>query len=207
VFITVEGIEGSGKSTLLTGLAIRLRETNVNAIVTREPGGTMFGNRVRALFVDPGSSVIDPLAEVLLLNASRAQLVSEVIRPALEAERWVLCDRYTHATLAYQGYGRGLDLNLLRSIAAVSSRDLVPDLTFLVDIPVDVSCHRVLVRSRASGVPADRVEREDRGFHGRVRAGYLALAVEDERIVILDGMLDADALLDEAWRAIIPHVA
>jgi dTMP kinase len=208
MFITVEGIEGSGKSTLLAGLVLRMREAGVNVITTREPGGTMLGNRLRSLFVDPASGAIDPLTEALMLNASRAQLIAEVIGPALQqAGRWVLCDRYTHATLAYQGYGRGLSLNVLRALSALAAKGIAPELTFLVDIPVDISRKRVMSRASATGVSADRLEREDLDFHTRVREGYLALAREDERIKILNGMLETEALLDTAWAFIRPHIA
>jgi dTMP kinase len=207
MFITLEGIEGSGKSTLLAGLVLRMREAGVNVITTREPGGTMLGNRLRSLFVDPAGGVIDPLTEALMLNASRAQLLAEVIGPALHAGRWVLCDRYTHATLAYQGYGRGLSLNILRALSALAAKGISPELTFLVDIPVDISRKRVMSRASATGVSADRLEREGLEFHTRVREGYLALAREDERIKIVDGMLETEALLDAAWSFIRPHIA
>lgn len=206
MFITVEGIEGSGKSTLLAGLVLRMREAGVNVITTREPGGTMLGNRLRSLFVDPANGAIDPLTEALMLNASRAQLIAEVIGPALQAGRWVLCDRYTHATLVYQGYGRGLSLNVLRALSALAAKGIAPELTFLVDIPVDISRKRVMSRASATGVSADRLERENLDFHTRVRDGYLALAREDERIKILDGMLETEALLDAAWTFIRPHI-
>ncbi len=169
---------------------------------TREPGGTMLGNRLREIFVDPASGKIDPLAEALLLNASRAQLLAEVIRPALEAGKWVLCDRYAHATLAYQGYGRGVDLELLRTVTSVATKGLAPDVVLLVDVPEEISRQRVLARARASGVPADRVEREDGAFHRRVREGYLALAREDDRMVILDGTQSVEELLDRAWEIV-----
>ena len=205
MFITVEGIEGSGKSTLLAGLVLRMREAGVNVVTTREPGGTMLGNRLRSLFIDPASGPIDPLAEALMLNASRAQLVVEVIAPALEAGRWVLCDRYTHATLAYQGYGRGLAPDVLRALSSLAAKGIAPELTLLVDIPVEISRKRVMSRASATGVSADRLEREDLDFHTRVREGYLALAREDERIKILNGMLETEALSDAAWSFIQPH--
>jgi len=167
----------------------------------------MFGNRVRALFVDPAIGPIGPIAEAFLLSASRAQLVREVIEPALAASRWVLCDRYVHATLAYQGYGRGLDVESLRRLGSVATKDVLPDITLLVDIPVEQSRKRVLARASASGIAADRVEREGMEFHERVRAGYLALAAEDPRITVLDGTLDEASLLHAAWQQLAPHVA
>ncbi|MFZ1126432.1 MAG: dTMP kinase [Candidatus Baltobacteraceae bacterium] len=197
----MEGIEGSGKSTLLHGLLAHLRARGIDVEATREPGGTALGDRLRAAFVDPAVK-LDPVAEALLLNASRAQLVSEAIAPALGAGRWVLSDRFTTATLAYQGYGRGVDLALLRELAAAATRGVEPELVLLVDIPVELSRRRVSARSSATGVDADRLEREDVAFHERVRAGYLALAEADPRIAVLDGTRPPDVLREAAWEAL-----
>jgi dTMP kinase len=199
--VSVEGIEASGKSTLLGGLAARLRERGIDVVATREPGGTALGDRLRAAFVDPALA-LDPIAEALLVNASRAQLVTEVIAPALRAGAWVLADRYVTATLAYQGYGRGVDLGLLRTLAAAATRGVESELVFLVDIPTELSRERVAARARASGVVADRLEREGAAFHERVRAGYLALAGLDPSVVKLDGTAPEAAVLDEAWQAV-----
>ena len=168
---------------------------------TREPGGTALGDRLRAVFVDPDVKLA-PVAEALLLNASRAQLVAEVVVPALEAGRWVLSDRYATATLAYQGYGRGVDLALLRALAAAATRGVEPDLVLLVDVPVELSRRRVAERSSATGVDADRLERENVAFHERVRAGYHALAEADPRIVSLDGARPREAVLAAAWETL-----
>jgi len=185
-FVTVEGIEGSGKSTLVAGLGAWLEARGDAVVVTREPGGTPLGSRLRAVFVEPGLS-ISPLAEALIVNASRAQHVAEVIEPALRDGRVVLCDRFADATLAYQGFGRGLELDVLRSIAAVATGGRMPDVTFLVDVSVEVSAARVRSRTAAGGRSADRLERESAAFHERVRDGYLALARNDPRFVVLDG--------------------
>jgi dTMP kinase len=178
-----------------------LQARGIEAEATREPGGTLLGDRLRAAFVDPALK-LDPVAEALLLNASRAQLVSDVIAPALGAGRWVLSDRFTTATLAYQGYGRGVDLALLRTLAAAATRGLEPELVLLLDIPVELSHRRVAARSSATGVDADRLEREEVAFHERVRAGYLALAEADSRIVALDGAQARDVLLEAAWETV-----
>jgi len=167
-------------------------------VTTREPGGTPAGDRMRALFLDPALA-IDRLAEVLLLNASRAQLVAEVVRPALAAGRWVLTDRFSLATLAYQGYGRGLDLTALRAVAATATGALAPELTLLVDVPVALSRARVAARTQATGATIDRVEREDDAFHERVRAGYRELAAADASVRVLDGRLAPEALAAAAW--------
>ena len=185
-FLTVEGIEGSGKSTLLAALAAHLAGRGERVVTTREPGGTALGNRLRAAFLEPGAA-IDPVAEAFVVNASRAQHVAEVIEPALATGTWVLCDRFAAATLAYQGYGRGVDFATLRALAAIATRGREPDLTLLVDVPVAVSRERVAARALAEQVPVDRLEREGGAFHERVRAGYLELAAADPRFAIVDG--------------------
>jgi dTMP kinase len=169
--------------------------------LTREPGGTSLGNRLRALFVEPGMP-IGPLAEAFVVNASRAQHVDEVIEPALRSGQFVLCDRFTDATLAYQGYGRGVDLETLRSLASVATRGIEPELTLLVDVPTAVSQARVSSRAGAGGGAADRLEREDAAFHDRVRQGYVALAAVDPRFVVVDGTEPPDAVLLAASRAV-----
>jgi dTMP kinase len=149
---------------------------------------------VRAIFLDPGA-LVDARAEALLLNAARAQLVRDEIAPALDAGEWVVSDRFADSTLAYQGYGRGLDLSALRALAAFATGALEPRIVLLVDVPPDLS------RARVRGRPGseDRVEREDDAFHGRVREGYLALAATDPRMRVLDGTLPPEALLEAAW--------
>lgn len=196
MLVTFEGIEAAGKSTLIAALASRLRSAGNGVLVTREPGGTPLGDSLRALFVDPAYR-IDAVAELMLLCASRAQLVTEVIEPALRDGTTVLCDRFFDATVAYQGFGRGLDVEMLLEVCLVATRRIAPDLTFLIDIPVAVSAARV----RARG-DADRMERESVQFHERVRAGYLQLATRFNRIVILDGTLPPEALVDAALAAI-----
>jgi len=189
-FVTFEGIEGSGKSTLLDAVARDLGARGVDLVTTREPGGTKLGDALRAAFVAPATR-IDPIAEALLVNASRAQLVAEVIEPALRRGAWVLCDRFADATFAYQGFGRGLSLTTLRELAALATNGRAPDLTFLLDVPVEVSRERLKSRNRRSRSESDRLEREDDGFHQRVRDGYLQLAQDRGRFVVLDGTQDA----------------
>lgn len=181
MLVTFEGIEAAGKSTLIAALAEDLRTGGGSVLVTREPGGTPLGDSLRALFVDPAFAV-DPVAEVMLLNASRAQLVAEVIAPALKARTIVLCDRFFDATVAYQGFGRGLNVESLLEICLVATHRIAPDLTFLLDLPPEVSRARVHARG-----DADRLEREDVEFHTRVREGYLSLAQRfANRYVVLD---------------------
>jgi dTMP kinase len=195
-FVVVEGIECSGKSTLLGALAERLRAEGGDVLVTREPGGTPLGEAVRSIALDR-SIVAGAMAEALLMNAARAQHVTTAIRPALEAGRTVLCDRYVDSTLAYQGYGRGLDVSVLRALCDAATGGLAPDVTLLVDVPVSVSRERMRLR----GVAVDRMEAEDDAFHERVRHGYLELAKRGGGHV-LDGTLDAGDVLRQALRAL-----
>jgi dTMP kinase len=182
VLVTFEGIEAAGKSTLIAALHEELTTRGNVVIVTREPGGTPLGDALRAVFLDPGLA-LDPIAEVMLLNASRAQLVADVIAPALKARSVVLCDRFFDATVAYQGYGRGLNVESLLEICLTATHRIAPDLTFLIDIPVELSQARLRARGGA-----DRLEREGTDFHIRVRDGYLALAERfSNRYVVLEG--------------------
>ena len=202
MFVTFEGIEGSGKTTLLRGVAQSLHATGRDMVETREPGGTLLGDRIRAIFLDRALTIA-PFAEALLLNASRQHLMDEVIEPALRAGHTVLCDRFVDSTLAYQGYGRGLDLDMLRQLCEAATGGRRADVTFFVDIPIALSRERVARRERDDGHPQDRLDREDDAFHERVRAGYLALAkANPQRIHVLEGSLPQSALLAKALDAL-----
>jgi dTMP kinase len=196
MFLTVEGIEGSGKSTLLCGLSDRLRSRGLELFVTREPGGTPVGDAIRGIFLDRAVSIA-PLTEALLVNAARAQHVADRIRPELAAGRIVLCDRFVDSTLAYQGYGRGVDLTVLRQLCDAATGGLTPALTLVLDVPVETSRRRMGAR----GVAADRMESEDDGFHERVRAGFLELA-SGPRYCVLDATRPPDELLERALREV-----
>jgi len=183
LFVTFEGIEGSGKSTHLRALAGALRAARRDVVETREPGGTAAGGAIRRLLLGPEAVPLVPLGELLLYCADRAQHVAEVIRPALRAGRVVLCDRFSDSTLAYQGYARGLDLDVVRALDARARDGVAPELTFLFDCPVAVG----LARARARAGAGDRFERETADFHERVRAGFHALAgAEPDRFCVLD---------------------
>jgi dTMP kinase len=197
VFVVIEGIEGSGKSTLLSALAAALRSDGHEVVVTREPGGTPLGDAVREIFLNRSISIA-PLTESLLVNAARAQHVAEVIQPALEAGRVVLCDRFTDSTLAYQGYGRGLDLESLRSVCAIAAGGLEPGLTLLLDAPVNV----VRARLRERSAVVDRIESEDDGFLERVRSGFLALTRASSRHRVIEATLPPERVLEEALQAV-----
>ena len=191
IFITFEGPEGSGKSTQVRLLVSWLRTRGVNVLATREPGGTEIGDRIRSLLLSPTTRALTVEAEVLLFSASRAQLVQEVIRPHLEQGGVVVCDRYADSTLAYQGYGRGVDLEVLQTITRFATRGLVPDITFLLDIPVAEG----LARKRGNQAEWNRMEQEVVAYHERVRAGYLALAAADpHRWHVLDAREDVATL-------------
>jgi dTMP kinase len=194
MFITLEGIEGSGKSTLLAVLAERLRGRGFDVLLTREPGGTPVGDAIRTIFLKEPDLAVSPLAEAFLVNASRASHVAEVVRPALDSGRVVLCDRYADSTLAYQGYGRGLDVGLLRSLCDAATGALWPDVVLLLDLPVAVARERI--RDRKGGF--DRLDQESPDFHERVRAGFLELAAQNPRWHVMDGTLPAAELVDLA---------
>jgi len=188
MFITFEGIEGSGKSTQLRRLAERIP----GVVVTKEPGGTPLADRIRAILLD-SSSHLDPVAELFLFAASRRQHVVEIIRPALQRGEVVLCDRFTDSTLAYQGFGRLIDLDKLRALNAWATESLVPDLTLLFDLPEQVGLARARSRNAEAVQDEGRFEAEELRFHQRVREGYRALAVaEPSRFVVINAEGDVD---------------
>lgn len=185
VFIVFEGPEGAGKSTQIERLAAALRVVGRDVLTTREPGGSELGKELRALVLTPGKRV-DPLTEFLLYAADRAQHVSEVIGPALTAGRDVISDRYTGASLAYQGHGRGLDLKFVREVNRVATGGLAADLTILLDIEPESGLSRVEKRARLTSGGRDRLESELLAFHDRVREGYLDVARSESGWLVVD---------------------
>ncbi len=198
LFITFEGIEGSGKSTLINNVAAALRKSGLDPIVTREPGGTSLGVALRKVLLSPDMGVIEPKAELMMFAADRAQHVSELILPALEKGKIVLCDRYSDATVAYQGYGRGLPLDVIKVVDMKARDGAVPDLTVLLDLPVEKGLSRVRKRNDLSkDISESRIDEEETAFHQRVRDGYLAMArIEPARFLVLDAMIDPEHLTD-----------
>ena len=185
-FITLEGIEGAGKSTAANYVAESLRGRGISVLATREPGGTPLAERVRQIVLERGAETVSPMTETLLMFAARALHVSNVIRPALSRGEWVVCDRFTDATRAYQGAGRGVDEALIESLAQAVHGDLRPDCTLLLELPVAAG----LARARArAGAATDRFEAETLAFFEKVRAGYLAIAArEPERVRRIDAL-------------------
>jgi dTMP kinase len=191
MFITFEGIEGSGKTTQISHVAEFLKRKGKECIVTREPGGTVTGRKIRAILLDPESKGMDPSAELLLYIADRAEHLSKVVKPALSEGKTVLCDRYFDATVAYQGYARGLDIDFLKRMHKYVLNDLKPDITFLLDLSPEAGLSRAwrqIKEGERAGIET-RFEKEALAFHEKVRNGYLELASEEpKRFVVIDAM-------------------
>lgn len=204
MFITFEGIEGCGKTTQIKRLSGVLTRSGVPHITTLEPGGTLVGVQIRRILLDAGNTGLSPMAELMLYEADRAQHVEEIIRPALEHGKWVLCDRFFDATMAYQGVARDLDRPFVESLNERVTSGIRPDRTFLLDCPVEVGLDRALKRNQKDSEKGqDRFERERLTFHRKVREAYLEFARRDaDRFVVVDGVLSED----EVEERIIEHV-
>lgn len=200
VLITFEGIEGCGKSTQAKRLARTLRRLGISLVTTMEPGGTKIGRKMRQVLLDSKNKALTPLAELMLYAADRAQHVEEIVKPALRAGRWVICDRFSDATVVYQGMARGQDRKLIERLNNVVTDGIRPHLTFLLDCPVEVGLGRALGRDMKG---QDRFEREALSFHRRVRKGYLELARKDrKRFVILDATRNRKEIEMEILRSV-----
>jgi len=196
-FVTFEGGEGSGKSLQTRTLYHRLEKLLIPAILIHEPGSTSLGEKLSRLLKWGRNNEISPLAELLLFNASRAQLVQEVVRPALSEGKVVICDRFMDSTLAYQGYGRGIDISIINNANRVATGGLLPDISFLLDIPVEEGLERKSTRE------TNRFEQEELAFHQRVRQGYLDLASADlERFVVINARLDKQIIAGIIWQQV-----
>lgn len=195
MFITFEGVEGSGKTVQARLLAEHLRESGLAVLLTREPGGTGIGDQVRQVLHDVRNTAMLSTTEILLYSAARAQIVGEVVAPALAAGQVVVSDRYADSTLAYQGFGRGLDLGALRFITAFATGGLNPDLTIFLDVPVEVGLLRKQAAHRQEAGELNRMDQQSLEFYERVRRGYLTLAGEDPgRWRVVDGEGEAAAI-------------
>jgi len=194
-FITIEGQDGAGKSSNMDAICSVLAERNIEFVKTREPGGTILGEKIRELILGKEELKIDQLPELLLMFAARAQHLSEKIEPNLAAGKWVICDRFTDATLAYQGAGRGVDENLIKQLAEMVQQSREPDLTILLDVPVDVGEQRVTTRQEDK----DRFETQEQPFKQRVRDKYLEIAKQHSNRVRL---IDASQPLAEVTKMV-----
>ena len=206
LFITFEGTEGCGKSTQVSLLAERLRALGRSVRTLREPGGTPIGEEIRhTLKHSLHNHAMTAEAELLLMNASRAQIVREVIRPALAAGEIILCDRFYDSTTAYQGYGRQLDLNMVRAIIDIAVGKTVPNLTLLLHVPPEVSAERLLARQATMSFLRDRIEEADRSFFERVAKGYEALAAaEPERVRKIEASGSIAEIAAAIWQSVAP---
>jgi dTMP kinase len=204
LFITFEGTEGSGKSTQIALLAQRLRQLGRTVKVLREPGGTPIGEEIRhTLKHSPANQAMTPEAELLLMNASRAQLVREIIRPALKAGEVVLCDRFYDSTIAYQGYGRGLDLKMVREVIELAVGETRPDLTLVFAIPLSLSEKRRLARLASKPQLRDRIEEAGADFFERVAKGYEAIVATDpKRVQQMDATGTVEEISEAVWRIV-----
>jgi dTMP kinase len=206
LFITFEGTEGCGKSTQVELLAQRIRALGFYVHMLREPGGTPVGEEIRHTLKHSKANIaMTPETELLMMNASRAQLVREIIRPALTVGEVVLCDRFYDSTTAYQGYGRGLDLSLVKSVIDFAVGHTRPDLTLLLHVPPQVSAERLLARQSTMPFIRDRMEEGDRHFFVRVDRGYEAIAAaEPNRVRVVDGAGSVEVVCEEIWELVEP---
>lgn len=201
-FITIEGGEGVGKSTQIVALRDLLAAHGIEVVFTREPGGTRRAERIRELLLETSDEAMPGICELLLMFAARSTHIENVIRPALDRGAWVVCDRFTDATYAYQGGGRGMPREQIAALEKLVQRDLKPDLTLLLDAPLDISSARASARNAAAG-SSDRFEREQREFFERVRAEYLNRAsAEPNRFVLIDAAASVDVVTQSVRHAL-----
>jgi dTMP kinase len=208
LFITFEGIEGCGKTTQVKRFVKRLKGLGISLITTLEPGGTRIGEDIRKILLDSRNKNLSPLTELILYAADRAQHVEELIKPALDEGKWVICDRFFDATVVYQGIARGQDMELIGILNEEATQGIQPDITFLLDCPVDMGLNRALERNEAQSQKGqDRFEREALDFHRAVREGYLDLARKNQdRFVIIDATLPKDEVEDIIFQHMEPFL-
>lgn len=207
LFITFEGVEGSGKTTQIQRLKKYLTQKGIPCTVTREPGGVPIGEKIRRILLDPNHHKMVPMAELFLYEAARAQHVKEVIKPFLKKGRIVLCDRFSDATLAYQGYGRRIDLKWIARLNRLASQGIKPDVTFLLDCPTDLGLKRALHRNQTlKQEREERFEREEIQFHQRVRKGYFAIAKKEPRRMKVIDTREGEERVFEKIRKIVDNL-
>ncbi|RJP92562.1 MAG: dTMP kinase [Desulfobacteraceae bacterium] len=200
MLITLEGIEGSGKTTQIQYMAEYFRAKGHDCALTKEPGGTGIGEKIRSILLNPGNHAMDPLAELLLYAADRAQHINEMIIPTLKAGKIVICDRFHDSTIVYQGFARGLDMRLIRQLNSLVMDDLSPDMTFLLDLPPELGLKRAWkqIQNGSRDESETRFENEKLQFHEKVRNGYLAIARQEPvRFVVVDASKDAEQVRAE----------
>ena len=203
-FITFEGGEGAGKSTQVKLLAERLRDAAYKVVETREPGGTRRGEEIREFLLSGEAKNFGPMGEAVLFSAARAHHLNEVIRPALERGDWVLCDRFSDSTAAYQGAPGGVKPGLIRALERVAVDQNMPDMTFILDLPPEVGLKRTAQRNGGGGERPDRFEAMDLHFHEALRAAFLRIAEEQpRRCIILDALQAESAVAEDVWEAIV----
>ncbi len=202
LFLTFEGLDGSGKTTQMRRLAARLRAAGEDVVELAEPGTTEIGKKVRAILLDPAHEMLSPVAEMLLYFAARAQTVDEILRPALEAGKTVLSDRWTDSTRAYQGFGRGLGLEWIDALGRIACRGIEPDLTVLVEIGVDNGLERARARNAGEAAQETRMDEQSRAFYERAADGYRRLAESFARIVRVDGRGAEEEVEARVWNVV-----
>jgi dTMP kinase len=207
LFITFEGIEGCGKTTQIKRLAKKLADLGVQFVATLEPGGTRIGQDIRKLLLDSNNRHLAPLAELILYAADRAQHIEEIVKPALDQGKWVICDRFFDATVAYQGAGRGLDMGLIKTLNDLVTKGIRPDITLLLDCPPETGIGRALKRNDILGHDGqDRFEREKMEFHTKVRSGYLEISHHEPRFSIIDATRSEDEVEEDIFKVIRPFI-
>jgi dTMP kinase len=204
MFISFEGLDGSGKTTQINHLAERLAMQKYEVVFLREPGGTAISERIRDILLDKKHLGMNETTELFLFSAARVQVVNEVIKPALAMSKIVLADRYVDSTTAYQGYGRGLSMDAIRSINSAATQGVMPRLTFMIDLDLD----ELVRRKQQTGADADRMELSGRTFYEKVRLGYLQMAAaEPERFRVIDGAQPVEAIQEQIWNILSPLLA
>ncbi len=208
LFVTFEGGDGSGKTTQIRKLITRLKFLNFPVLETAEPGGPPIGQQIRRILLDPSNKDMNPIAELLLYFASRAQNVNQWILPALESGKVVVCDRFTDSTLVYQGHGRGLGERPVRELHRIACGALQPDVTIYLDIDLETALERAHARNRASNGPVEtRMDEQSVDFHRAVRNAYLSLArKEPRRIIVVDARPDPETMERQIWNTLAPHL-